>query len=292
MTVAVTNQKDPAQIKAALKQISAISSLPEVTTKIIAVVEDPRSTAKQLHQLVMHDPSLVARVLKVVNSSFYGLPGQVASVDRAIVMLGLNAIKNIAVAAGLGALFKGGALYEGFTPAGLWRHCVIVGMTARTLAKRMQLPTAEEAYLAGMIHDIGLLVSLQVWPDQLRMTCNEARRNGGSFIDLERRIVGADHEQLGTGLLEIWKFPKSCVVAAGFHHRPQQAPEALRQLAGLVYVADTLAAQSEGGFALTAAHQPIDAETLQQLAISPEAVEQVQSEMGDIAVMAETSIMS
>src|SRR5712675_2162701 len=90
-----------------VRKVSALATLPEVTAKIIRTVEDPKSTAAKLHQIVTHDPALVTRILKVVNSAFYGLPGQIGSVERAIVLLGLNAIKNIAVAASLGQLFRG-----------------------------------------------------------------------------------------------------------------------------------------------------------------------------------------
>ena len=94
---------DPtARVMEIVKKTSTIATLPEVTAKIITTVEDPRSTASKLHQIIAHDPALVTRILKVVNSAFYGLPGQIGSVERAIVLLGLNAIKNIAVAASIG----------------------------------------------------------------------------------------------------------------------------------------------------------------------------------------------
>src|SRR5437762_528124 len=145
---------DPQQlVEQAIKKVATISTLPEVTTRIIRTVEDPKSTASQLHQIVTHDPALVMRILKVVNSAFYGLPGQIASVERAIVLLGLNAVKNIAVAASLGQMFRGGKLCEGFAAKDLWTHCIAVGVSARELSKQLKLPLGEEALLAAMIHD-------------------------------------------------------------------------------------------------------------------------------------------
>src|SRR3954462_10294431 len=155
----------------ALRKVTNISTLPEVTANIVATVEDPKSTAAQLHKIVAHDPALATRILKVVNSAFYGLPGQIGSVERAIVLLGLNAVKNIAVAASLGQLFRGVKLCEGFTAKDLWTHCVAVGVTARELARQLKLPFADEAFLAGMIHDIGIMVSLQTSPEQLKQIC-------------------------------------------------------------------------------------------------------------------------
>src|SRR6185437_5911280 len=159
---------DPtARVMEIVKKTSTIATLPEVTAKIITTVEDPRSTASKLHQIIAHDPALVTRILKVVNSAFYGLPGQIGSVERAIVLLGLNAIKNIAVAASLGQLFRGVKLTDNFTAKDLWTHCIAVGVTARELARQMKVPIADEAFLAGLIHDTGILVGLQVWPEKV-----------------------------------------------------------------------------------------------------------------------------
>src|SRR5437868_656284 len=137
---------DPqALVQQAVRKVTTIATLPEVTAKIIATVEDPKSSAAQLHKIVAHDPALVTRILKVVNSAFYGLPGQIGSVDRAIVLLGLNAVKNIAIAASLGQLFRGVKLCKGYTARDLWTHCIAVGVAARELAKQSKLPIAEEA---------------------------------------------------------------------------------------------------------------------------------------------------
>src|SRR3954453_11630327 len=170
---------NPSLVADALKKVSTIATLPEVTAKIVQTVEDPKSTAAALHKIVAHDPALATRILKVVNSAFYGLPGQIGSVERAIVLLGLNAIKNIAVASSLGQLFRGVKLCEGFTAKDLWTHCIAVGVTARELARQIKLPIADEAFLAGLIHDTGMLVGLQVWPDKLKEGGGGAGQAGG-----------------------------------------------------------------------------------------------------------------
>src|SRR5258708_31626564 len=93
-------------VQQAIRKVTTLSTLPEITSSIVKTVEDPRSTASQLHKIVSHDPALVTRILKVVNSAFYGFPGQIGSVERPIVLLGLHAAKNIARAASLGQLFR------------------------------------------------------------------------------------------------------------------------------------------------------------------------------------------
>src|SRR4249919_2112533 len=153
--MATATAVDPQQfVQQAIKKVTSIATLPEITAKIIRTVEDPKSTAAALHKIVSHDPALVTRILKVVNSAFYGLPGQIGSIERGIVLLGLNAVKNIAVAASLGQLFRGVKLCEGFTAKDLWTHCISVASVARHLAREMRVPVVDEAFLAGMIHDI------------------------------------------------------------------------------------------------------------------------------------------
>src|SRR5262245_23178795 len=119
----------------AIRKLTSLATLPEITTKIIATVEDPKSSASQLNKLISHDPALVTRMLKLVNSSFYGLPGQISSIERAIVLLGRTAVRNVAVAASIGQMFRGAKLCNGAGPKELWTHCLAVAVGARELAK-------------------------------------------------------------------------------------------------------------------------------------------------------------
>jgi putative nucleotidyltransferase with HDIG domain len=247
--------------------------------RIIKTVEDPRSSATQLHKIVAHDPALVTRILKVVNSSFYGLPGQIGSIERAIVLLGLNAVKNIAVAASLGQLFRGTKLCDGFTAKDLWTHCVAVACASREIAKAMHLAFVDEAFLAGMIHDIGLLVSLQTAPEQLQRVCAEVRKGNLDFCETELALTGVDHQMLGAGLAEMWKFPKACQVVARHHHDPVNLPEEYRLLVGIIYMADTLCCQEGIGFNLTALRQNLDDQGLGDRAPDAAVIDEIRAKL-------------
>jgi HD-like signal output (HDOD) protein len=274
---------DPRElINDAVRKVSSIATLPEVTVRIIKTVEDPKSSASQLHGIIANDPALVTRILKVVNSSFYGLPGQIASIERAIVLLGLNAVKNIAVAASLGQLFRGVKLCEGFTAKDLWTHCISVATTARHMSREMKLPIADEAFLAGMIHDIGLLVSLQIWPAKLQQACDKVRAGATDFCQAERDIMGCDHQQLGTALTEQWKFPRSCQLVAGHHHRPSELSDNHRMLVTLVFVADTLCCHAKRGFNLTAVSQTLDQGGLGDVNLDQSAIERIAANLPKI----------
>lgn len=286
-----TTTLDPAALVAeAIKKVTTIATLPEVTARIVSTVEDPKSTASQLHKIVAHDPALATRILKVVNSAFYGLPGQIGSVERAIVLLGLNAVKNIAVAASLGQMFRGVKLCEGYTAKDLWTHCIAVAVTGRELARQMKLPIADEAFLAGLIHDIGLLVSLHVAPEKLRAVCEKAKSEGGNFCAIERQMGGIDHQQLGMGLTEQWKFTRSCQLVAGYHHQPHLLADNSRLLVTLIYVADTLCAQQNHGFNLTAVHQKLEEGQVSDVGIPLDVIERTQTGLKEIIAAATANL--
>ncbi|MDB5329316.1 MAG: hypothetical protein JWP03_467 [Phycisphaerales bacterium] len=269
-----------------VKKVTTIATIPEVTAKIIRTIEDPRSSAANLHQIVSHDPALVTRILKVVNSAFYGLPGQIGSIERAIVLLGLNAVKNIAVAASIGQLFRMGKLCEGFTARDIWTHCIAVGVAARDLARQARSPVADEAFLCGMIHDVGILIDLQRHPEQLREVCDQVKFGTREFCELEREITGVDHQQLGEALAEQWKFPRSCQLVAGHHHDPNSLAGSNRTLVDLIHVADTICCRSKHGFNLTACRQTLDPADLARMQIDPAHVELTTARLDELVSVA------
>jgi putative nucleotidyltransferase with HDIG domain len=242
-------------IAEAIRDISHIATLPEITLKIVELVEDPRSTAQDLHKIISNDPALCSRILKVVNSSFYGLPGQIGSINRAIVMLGLNAVKNIAIAASLAKLFRGGDLTPNFSARSLWMHSVATAASAKLLADRMGFAASDEAFLSGLIHDIGIMVEMQYDRNRLIDVVQRvgADAQGVPALDMcqvEDAIFAANHQHFGAALCARWKFPTAFSLVTGHHHRPLELPHDSRTLPAIVYVADRLAAEVGGGFRL------------------------------------------
>ena len=236
-------------VQSAIKEISHIATLPEVTMKIISLVEDPDSTAQDLNKVISNDPALGARILKVVNSAFYGLPGQIGSINRAVVLLGLNAVKNIAIAASLAKLFRGGKIAPNFDARDLWHHSIATATATRLLSNRCGLGLPDEAFLAGLIHDIGIMVEIQARRPKFIEALARVEKEGISLREAEFACIGATHEMFGAGLCKLWKFPVSFQFVTGFHHHPLDLPHKNRTLACLVHLADHIAGKMELGFA-------------------------------------------
>lgn len=265
----------PPHLQKAMSKVTEISSLPEITNRIVEVVDDPRATAHDMHEIVKNDPALAAKILKVVNSAFYGLPAQIASLDRAIVMLGLSAVKNIALAASLARLFKPGALSEQFEARDLWRHCVGVGVCARMLTKAAQGVQNDEAFVAGLVHDMGLLVEYQIFPDQLREVINRAQSRGDDFCSTERELIGADHQAFGAALAMKWKFPPILRCVISHHHNPMPLKPEFKKAVAVIYVADHICCQQQHGFWLSCGEQPVEEEYLELIGVTTDNVDDI-----------------
>ena len=265
----------------AIQEVAHIATLPEITVKIIDLVEDPDSTAQDLHLIISNDPALCSRVLKVVNSAFYGLPGQIGSINRAIILLGLNAVKNIAIAASLAKLFRGGRLSPHFSARDLWMHSIGVAAGVKLLSDRIELGLPDEAFLGGLIHDIGIMVEMQALRTKLIEVLAHRHEAGGSFIAAEDKVIGANHQHFGQALCEKWKFPRSFAYVTGFHHRPLELEADSRTITTLVHVADILAARHELGYTGTVAGTEIDPQVLDELKITQQALEEISEQLPD-----------
>ena len=281
-----TEQRDQA-VANAIREISHIATLPEITLKIIDLVEDPASTAKDLHAVIANDPALCTRILKVVNSSFYGLPGQIGSIDRAIVMLGLNAVKNIAIAASLAKLFRGGELTPNFSARDLWIHSNATAVLSKVLCDKLKLSLGDEAFLAGLMHDLGIMVEIQYDRSKLievveRVAPNPDGLPVEDMLEVEAQMYGADHQDFGSALCQKWKFPATFEKVTAFHHNPTKCPSEHRKLVGVVAVADILAAEAGQGFRLDRLSTEIPGELRDLIQLSETTLQDIRENLTEL----------
>lgn len=222
-------------------------SLPEIFMRIREVVSDPSSTVEEATAVISKDPSLTAKLLKLVNSAFYartlrmagGLPpGRVDTLSRAVMLLGLNQLSTLAMGVSVLPLFKD-IPAECVNMAQFWRHSVGVGILTKLLAARLRDPSPERFFVAGLLHDIGRLVLFKQTPELAAAALAEAGRSGRLLLDVERELFGFDHAVLGGMLLRKWRFPESLEQAVWRHHDPLTGDVPLEP--ALVGVADMIA---------------------------------------------------
>lgn len=229
------------EVNELVRRVTDISGLPEVTQRVIAVINDENSDANELQNVLRQDPALVARVIRVANSAYYAQPTKIATIHNAVVLLGFDAIKNVALAASVAELFRGACELVGYSRAGLWEHMVSVAAAARMIARRIRYDDAEEAFLAGMMHDIGIILLDQHLHEAFLESVTRSRKLGIPLARVERELFGFDHAYVGARLARAWNFPPAVRLAAAYHHEPDKAGEEGILLATLVHLSDVLA---------------------------------------------------
>jgi HD-like signal output (HDOD) protein len=264
-----------------------IATMPEVTVKIIDIVENPKSKMQDLNDVIRNDAALTSRILKVVNSAIYSLPTQVGNIDRAIVLLGLSAVKNIAIATSMTHLFTGKTEMGGFSLIEVWRHSVAMGVGAKLVYSARNCAGGDEAFLAGLIADLGLLIERQSVESLLAQVIRKYADHGGDFCALEREIIGADHQQFGRAITKKWRFPETLCNTNGNHHDPLSLPKSDRELPLVVHVADVLACRLQVGFCTMSADQEIDPAVMTELGMTNEMLDSVSAQMPEQIKVAE-----
>lgn len=198
-----------------LKDGKELKSLPQVLAMVIRVADNEESSASQISDVILKDPALTARLLRVVNSPYYGAVREVTTINQAVMTLGTRAVKALVLSAGLYRLFdsdKGVVDRLRF-----WRHSLEVAVACREIAVACYYSPAEEAFVAGLMHDIGILILEANFTEQYRRIWKLVEA-GESLVKLEESAWGTNHARVGKFLLDQWKIPKFLGEAIAAHH--------------------------------------------------------------------------
>lgn len=211
--------------------------LPAVTRQLMSVLASENATANEVARVLSSDQALAGKVLKLVNSSYYGMPTEVTTVSRAVVVLGFTGVRNLALS--FGSLETLRALSTSIDMHMFWSHSLATGAAAQNLALLGQRRIdPEEAFLAGLMHDIGAYVLAAAVPDIYAGVMADPRPDR---LAAEAEAVGMTHAQVGQGLLQFWELPEAFTNAARYHHDLARATDGQQPLTGLVALADVLA---------------------------------------------------
>jgi HD-like signal output (HDOD) protein/CheY-like chemotaxis protein len=216
---------DTHPLKGLLARIESLPSLPELYAKLLAEIQSPTSSVRRVGEIVARDVGMTAKILQIVNSAFFGLPRRVLNAQDAVALLGYDTLK---------ALVLSSKIFGQFDPAhircldldALWRHSAHTGLFARTIAASEKLPRKcqDEAFTAGMLHDIGKLVLAQNFPEAIAEIAAEARAGARSAAEIEQERFGASHAELGGYLLGLWGIGEEVVAAIARHHQALPSP--------------------------------------------------------------------
>jgi len=236
-----------AEIVRAASSLGVIAGGANTAHRILATLCDASLDAGQIAEVIQREPALAARVLKVANSAFYGSSRNVATLDRALMLLGLDSVRGIAAAACLDRSVVRRSQQAPIDPRALALHSVASAFAAESLARRSGRAIPTEAFMAALLHDFGVPVQERVDSDGVKKLLEAIAKDPGAQVAvLEAELVRVTHGRCAEVVFENWRLPQSIVVAAKHHDDPAQAPESARDLATLVHLGVQLAL--EAGF--------------------------------------------
>ncbi len=212
------------ELRELMDGVDTLVSLPDVFIRVNELLEDPKSNASDIGEVIAHDPSLTARLLKVVNSAYYSFPTPVETVSKAVAVLGLEDLHSLVLATSTVQAFER-------IPTDLmdmdtfWHRSVFCALAARELAGRLAIRNRERFFVTGLLHDIGKLVLFHQLPDLSARILQQSRDASRSLHELEQELLGFDHAQLGAELMRRWRLPASLWEPVRHQRSPADAGE-------------------------------------------------------------------
>ncbi|WP_028973483.1 HDOD domain-containing protein [Spirochaeta cellobiosiphila] len=209
------------QLKKALEgYITQMPALPTSVSKILEICNNPETSPSDLNKVISLDPVLMGRVLKLINSAYYGLNQEITSLVRAIIMLGINTVKNLALSTAILGTISGRNSNQAINMEGFWRHSLTVGVTAKLIAKKRGIDKKklEEYFISGLLHDIGKIPLNNKAATEYIMTLSYSDRNNVSLHDAEEEVLNLNHQTIGVMVAQNWRLSDAIVDVIKNHH--------------------------------------------------------------------------
>ena len=220
------------QFRKVLRDVKNLPTLPAVVMKLTKMAEDPDVTTEQMGRVISKDHILASKLLKLVNSAFYGFPQRISSLNSAIILLGFNVIKSLIISASIFEVMES-------QDVELWEHSLGCAVVCNVLARHLGVKDPEEISTAGLIHDIGKVAIKMELPKEYEMITELSQEKKIPRLEAEQEILGLDHAEVGSWLAKSWNLPNKLVEPIACHHDPQLAREE-RVASSIVHFANIL----------------------------------------------------
>lgn len=232
---------DKNEVVSVLNQIENLPTLPIVAQQILKLISSQNSNMSQIAKVITRDQAISARVIRLTNSAFYGFRNRIASIKHAIVILGLNTVKNLVLGISVVKAFEDSSRSPIFKRELFWLHTFATAQGAKLMAKYLNRSNEEDYFMAGLLHDIGILVIDQFFHHEFAEILKRSLQSNADFLTSERDVLGMSHGDVGCILAGKWNIPEFLIHTIKYHHNPEHLPreaEANLDKIAIVHVAD------------------------------------------------------
>ncbi|HHJ13053.1 MAG TPA: HDOD domain-containing protein [Gammaproteobacteria bacterium] len=255
-----------------------LASLPYVVSRAMEMIHAPDTSASDVGEILAQDPALVARLLRIVNSPFYGFPSHIDTISRAITIIGTRDLTDLILGASAVQAFSELPGDEtGFDLEQFWDHSLFAAVVARLLAQRQHFANTERSFVMGLLHDIGELILLHRLPEAMQTVRQRVTHEALPLHVAEREILGFDHGEVGAELMQAWGLPEAFVTVTRHHHQPSAATGERVETA-TVHIADAIAGLLHTTATGTAAPALLEPGAWDTAGLSPDLIEELEQE--------------
>ncbi len=227
---------------------SSIASIKNVASGITKIINDLKSTAKDLEDLIKLDPPLTAKVLKVANSAYYSVGKEINTIEDAIIRVGFDTVNFMALGQKVRDVFEKGDVFEDYSRVLLWKHSIAVSTLGKLIYKKVLGKGGQNIYTAGLLHNIGIIAEDQFMESDLKVILKKVKNENRNLSELEDKVLGFNHAKLGQAILELWNLPEDLVMAVGFHHNPLDVEEKYQKNVFILHIADYICQENSFGY--------------------------------------------
>jgi putative nucleotidyltransferase with HDIG domain len=240
-----------------LDGIPDIPTLPNSVFKVNKMLEDNEVPIKKLSAVLEKDQAMVTKILKLVNSSFYGFRSRINSIPHAVIILGFNTVRNALISVSIIKAFSREKPGARFDITDFWKHSIAVAVTSRYLSEQSKLDSPDDCFVAGLLHDIGKIILAQHFTELFDRVWESVKGEGKSFYEAERELLPVNHAQIGGYLTKTWQFPDALIDSIAYHHTIGKSVSGLNQLL-IVHAADHLVNTYRGDSGTVPYLSPLD----------------------------------
>lgn len=254
-----------------ITNLGDLPPLPQVAAQVLRIAADPDASTDELQRVISTDQALASQILKIANSAMFGMVREVKTLTQAIMTLGFSTIKSVVIASSAKNLYNRGN--SGLQERLMWEHALVTALAGRAYGKQLRFPRTEEAFLAGLMHDIGKSVMGIKFPDRYGAMIRTVYNEQGDTLELELDTFGFDHTMVGEALLHSWNLAQSIEQTVRWHHEPAEAPKENRGLAALVALGNQMALDQKIGIGRPESLARATAQALEILNLSQDQLE-------------------